>query len=163
MHKFLFSNEFIIFLYMFRALLCSSSGGQNCIIQHLVSSHSVGGRPQPAHRTATPPPWLDSPQWARASQMSRLHDHRHTTLGRTPLESIQTQRPLPNNTRHSQETNIHVPGGIRTRSPSKRAAADARLRPRGLWDRQKHIMAVITIKIWVCWQQDVDIFMNIIQ
>ena len=30
---------------MFRALLCSSSGGQNCIIQHLVSSHSVGGRP----------------------------------------------------------------------------------------------------------------------
>ena len=23
----------------------SSSGGQNCIIQHLVSSHSVGGRP----------------------------------------------------------------------------------------------------------------------
>ena len=30
---------------MFRALLCSSSGGQNCIIQHLVSSQSVGGRP----------------------------------------------------------------------------------------------------------------------
>jgi len=29
---------------MFRALLCSSSGGQNCIIQRLVSSHSVGGR-----------------------------------------------------------------------------------------------------------------------
>ena len=25
--------------------MCSSSGGQNCIIQHLVSSHSVGGRP----------------------------------------------------------------------------------------------------------------------
>ena len=45
MHKFLFYNKFIIFLYMFRALLCSSSGGQNCIIQHLVSSHSVGGRP----------------------------------------------------------------------------------------------------------------------
>jgi len=42
---------------MFRALLCSSSGGQNCIIQHLVSSHSVGGRScaqvlsQPVHRT----------------------------------------------------------------------------------------------------------------
>ena len=27
---------------MFRALLCSTSGGQNCIIQHLLSSHSVG-------------------------------------------------------------------------------------------------------------------------
>jgi len=24
--------------------VCSSSGGQNCTIQHLVSSHSVGGR-----------------------------------------------------------------------------------------------------------------------
>jgi len=45
MHKFLFYNKFIIFLHMFRALLCSSSGGQNCIIQHLVSSLSVGGRP----------------------------------------------------------------------------------------------------------------------
>ena len=41
----LFYNKFIICLYMFRALLCLSSGGQNCIIQHLVSSHSVGGRP----------------------------------------------------------------------------------------------------------------------
>ena len=45
MHKILFYNKFIIFLYIFRALLCSSSGGQNCIIQHLVSSHSVGVRP----------------------------------------------------------------------------------------------------------------------
>jgi hypothetical protein len=40
-----FYNKFIIFLYMFRALLCSSSGGQIVLIQHLVSSHSVGGRP----------------------------------------------------------------------------------------------------------------------
>jgi len=30
MHKF-FINTFIVFLYMFRALLCSSSGGQNCV------------------------------------------------------------------------------------------------------------------------------------
>jgi len=28
MHKFLFYNKFIIFLYMFRVLLCSSSVGQ---------------------------------------------------------------------------------------------------------------------------------------
>jgi len=48
MHKFLFYNKFIIFLYMFRALLCSSSGYQNCIIQYLLSSHSVGG--PPVHR-----------------------------------------------------------------------------------------------------------------
>jgi len=25
--------------------MCSSSGGKNCIIQHLASTHSVGGRP----------------------------------------------------------------------------------------------------------------------
>jgi len=25
--------------------LCPSSGGQNCITQHLASSHSAGGRP----------------------------------------------------------------------------------------------------------------------
>ena len=30
---------------MIRALLCSSSGGQICITLHVVSSHSVGGRP----------------------------------------------------------------------------------------------------------------------
>jgi len=39
MHKILFYNKFIIRLYMFRALLYSSSGGQNCIIQPLLSSY----------------------------------------------------------------------------------------------------------------------------
>jgi hypothetical protein len=33
-----------------------------------------------------------------------------------------TQRPLPDNTQHSQETDIHAPGGIRTRNTSKRTA-----------------------------------------
>ena len=32
--------------------MCSSSGGQNCIIQHLVSSTPVRGRPM---RTGRPP------------------------------------------------------------------------------------------------------------
>jgi hypothetical protein len=41
------------------------------------------------------------------------------------------------NTYHSQETNIHAPGGIRTRNPSKRAATGIRvcLRPHGYRDR----------------------------
>ena len=32
--------------------------------------------------------WLDSPQWARTSSLSRLHDHtrRHTIVGRPPLD-----------------------------------------------------------------------------
>ena len=41
-----------------------------------------------------------------------------------------TPRPLPDNTRQSQETDIHVSGRTRT---SKRAAADPRLH--GQWDR----------------------------
>ena len=40
----------------------------------------------------------------------------------------------PCSTTHN--TNIHPPGGIRTRSPSKQAAADPRLRLLGHWDRQ---------------------------
>ena len=46
-----------------------------------------------------------------------------------------SQRILPDNTQHSQETNIHAPCGIRTRNPSKRAAADPHLKPRDHWDR----------------------------
>ena len=34
-----------------------------------------------------------------------------------------------------KETDIHASGGIRTRNPRKRAAADPRLRPRGHWER----------------------------
>ena len=36
----------------------------------------------------------------------------------------------------TNNTNIYAPAGIRTRNPSKRSAADPRLRPLGHWDRQ---------------------------
>jgi len=39
-----------------------------------------------------------------------------------------------------KETDIHVPGGIRTRNSSKRVAADPRPRPRGYWDRRNLIV-----------------------
>ena len=35
----------------------------------------------------------------------------------------------------THNTNIHAPGGIRTRNPSKRSAEHPRLRPLGHWDR----------------------------
>jgi hypothetical protein len=35
----------ILYMYMFRAISCSSSGGQIVLIQHLVSSLSVSDRP----------------------------------------------------------------------------------------------------------------------
>jgi hypothetical protein len=43
-----------------------------------------------------------------------------------------SQRPLLDNTQHSQETDINAPGGIRTHDPSKRAAEDPL---HGPWDR----------------------------
>ena len=43
-------------------------------------------------------------------------------------------RALYLTTRHSQQTDIHVPGVIRTRSPSRRMAADPHLGPRGHYD-----------------------------
>jgi hypothetical protein len=47
-----------------------------------------------------------------------------------------SQRPLPDNTKHSQQRDIHASGGIRTHNLGRRAAADLRLRPRGQWDWQ---------------------------
>jgi len=53
------------------------------------------------------------------------------------------QRPLPDNTQHPQQTNIHDPGGIRTHDLSRRAAADLRLRPCGHLDRSMHRNTVL--------------------
>jgi len=39
------------------------------------------------------------------------------------------------NTQHSQETDIHVTGGIQTHNPSKCAASDLQLRPCDHWDQ----------------------------
>ena len=52
-----------------------------------------------------------------------------------------SQRPLPDNTQHSQQKNIHAPGGIRIHDRSRRAAVDPRLRPRGYWDRHNEHIA----------------------
>ena len=68
---------------------------------------------------------------------------RHTTGGRTPLDEWSASRRDLYLTTHNtyKETHIHAPGGIRTRNPSKLAAADRRLRPRGDWERRKcHIL-----------------------
>ena len=78
------------------------------------------------------------PQWARASSFTRFLDHtqRRTTVGRTPLDEwfSPSQRPLPDNKQHSQQTNIHALGGIRNHNLSRREVADLRLRPRCHWD-----------------------------
>jgi len=57
---------------------------------------------------------------------------RHTTIGKTLYVQSARRR---DNTQHSQETDIHAHGGIQTHDPSKPAASDPPLRPRGHWDR----------------------------
>ena len=42
---------------------------------------------------------------------------RRTTLGRIPLESIPTQKPLPDNTQHSQQTSM-LPAGFEPAVPT---------------------------------------------
>ena len=64
-------------------------------------------------------------------EASRSHSDTPQSVGLL-WKKDQMQRHVPDNTR--QKTDIHAPGGIRIRNPSKRVAADPRLRPRGQWD-----------------------------
>jgi hypothetical protein len=92
--------------------------------------------------TTAPESWC-----AKASSLSRIHDHTQTHHTRQDCSGdviSPTQGPLPDNKQHSQETDIHAAGGIRTHNPSQRAAADPRLRPLGHWDRQ--VFGVKSIK-----------------
>ena len=73
---------------------------------------------------------------------THTHTHTHTPRDFSGRGFGSTQRPLPDKTSHSQGTDIHAVSGIRTRNPSKLAAADQRLRPRGHWDRQGNILLV---------------------
>jgi hypothetical protein len=61
-----------------------------------------------------------------ASQLYSDNDNRQDSSGKSisPMK-----RSLPNNTQHSQETDIHAHGVIRTHNPRKRAATVRRLRP----------------------------------
>ena len=61
-----------------------------------------------------------------------------------------TQRPLPDNTQHSQETNIYASDGIRTCNASMRPTADPCLRPHGQWDRQLTDRAAVYCLITLC-------------
>ena len=59
--------------------------------------------------------------------------------------SDQSDAENSDNTQHSQQTDIHAAGGIRTRKPSKRVAADSRRIPRGHWDRHIHLCKHISV------------------
>ena len=85
--------------------------------------------------------WHQTPQWAKASSFSGIHDHTqtHHILQDSSARVISpSPRPLPDNIQHSQETDIHALDGIRTHNPSRGAAADPRLRPFDPWDWLLH-------------------------
>jgi len=72
--------------------------------------------------------------------LTREVSRSHTTTYHSRWDSSgrlisSSQRPLPDNTQHSQQTDIHAPDGIQTHNPSSRVAADLRIRRRGHWDR----------------------------
>ena len=63
---------------------------------------------------------------------------RNATLGRTPLYGWSARRRdlyLKMHNTHKRQISM-PPGEIRTRNPSRRAAANTGLRPRGHWDRR---------------------------
>jgi len=64
-------------------------------------------------------------------EASRLHSGTTQSVGIL----CTSDQAVPDNTQQSLGTDIHAICGIRTRIPSKRAAVEPCLRPRGKWDR----------------------------
>ena len=91
------------------------------------------------------------------------HHSRQDSSGRVISAS---QRPLPDKTQHSQQTDFHASGGIRTHDLSRRAAVNLRLRPRGHWDwhysYQSPLFELIKYKIVVFDEVNISFHFNII-
>jgi hypothetical protein len=82
--------------------------------------------------------WRRNPTRALAASLLKFIDHTDTqhSVGLLWTRNQPIAETLPDNTQHSQATDIHAPGRIRTRKPNKQAAADLRLRLRGHRERQ---------------------------
>jgi len=82
--------------------------------------------------------------------LTGLRNHPHWTHHTRWDSSGLKQWPPPDNTQHSQQTNIHATGRIRTRNPSKRAAANLRLILRDHWDQLNNffIFANFSLTFW---------------
>jgi hypothetical protein len=60
---------------------------------------------------------------------------------------------------HTQQTNIHAPGGIRIHGRSRRAAIDLHLRPRGHWERLSKNVIEQKYELWFSLQILSDTFL----
>ena len=66
-----------------------------------------------------------------------------------------TRRPLPDNTQHSQETDVHAPGETGICNHTKRAASAPRLRPHSHRDlfpvlKPHHVLTRMDEWLWSC-------------
>ena len=88
---------------------------------------------------------------ASSFEVSRSHTTtRHSRQDSSGRVISSSQRPLPDNTQHSQQTNVHATGGIRTHNLSRRAAVDLRLRPHRYWDRQTAYLTFCIVTLCDC-------------
>jgi hypothetical protein len=83
--------------------------------------------------------WCCGPTQSMVLSFLKFLDHiqRREKFVKNPLDkwsARRRERTLPDNTQHSQQTNIHDPGRIRTRNISRRAAVNPCQRPRGHWE-----------------------------
>ena len=88
------------------------------------------------------------------------HNDAPQSVGSSGWVISPSQRPLPDNTQHSQKTDIHAPGGIQNHSRSRQTAEDLQLktaRPLGLASELiylyqyltlQHLMSGIPTKMW---------------
>jgi hypothetical protein len=80
-------------------------------------------------------PWRDTPQWARVSSLSDMHDHTQLYTPQSvgfPWTSDQPDAETSTWRTHNRQISI------RTCNPSKRVAADPRSSPPALWERLVH-------------------------
>jgi len=97
----------------------------------------------------------NSCQWARTSSFTRCLDHTTTHRSRQGSSGrviSSSQRPLPDNTKHSQPTDIPAPPpyGIRNHSLTGRASEDLRLTPRDHWDRPNEQLVKLYLQALLC-------------
>jgi hypothetical protein len=65
-------------------------------------------------------PWRDNPQWVRASSLSRVRDHIHSTFDRTPLDEWSPRCRdlyLPRHNIHTRQTSM-TPAGLEPTFPA---------------------------------------------
>jgi hypothetical protein len=82
-------------------------------------------------------PMAQQPTGSHNRGCTVTHQIHHTQYDPSRRVISPSQRPLPDNTKHLQTTDINAPGGIRTYNPSNRAAADPCLSMSGQWNRLK--------------------------